>query len=70
MQTPNKQGDDGWKSVLYEGQPLEMYRKRLAATKQLTAAPRPVTRRPAAASSEEGGDEVIYSHPSKGDTVS
>ncbi|KAA6422816.1 MAG: MPN domain-containing protein, partial [Trebouxia sp. A1-2] len=28
MQTPNKQGDDGWKSTLYEGQPLEIYRRK------------------------------------------
>lgn len=28
MQTPNKQGDDGWKSTLYEGQPLETYRRK------------------------------------------
>lgn len=27
QQTPNKQGDDGWKSVMYEGQPLETFRK-------------------------------------------
>jgi hypothetical protein len=25
--TPSKQGDDGWKSVFYEGRPLEHYRK-------------------------------------------
>lgn len=25
--TPSKQGDDGWKSVIYEGKPLEHYRK-------------------------------------------
>ena len=31
QQTPNKQGDDGWKSVLYEGQPLESFRKLLSA---------------------------------------
>lgn len=56
MQTPNKQGDDGWKSVLYEGQPLEVYRKR-HASKQPPVTPRAVSRRPAA-SSEEGADEV------------
>ena len=28
MQTPNKQGDDGWKSTLYDGQPLENYRRK------------------------------------------
>ena len=28
MQTPNKQGDDGWKSTLYEGQPLDIYRRK------------------------------------------
>lgn len=28
MQTPNKQGDDGWKSTLYDGQPLESYRRK------------------------------------------
>lgn len=28
MQTPNKQGDDGWKSTLYDGQPLETYRRK------------------------------------------
>lgn len=27
QQTPGKQGDDGWKSVLYDGQPLEHFRK-------------------------------------------
>ena len=26
QQTPNKAGDDGWRSVLYEGQPLDIYR--------------------------------------------
>lgn len=26
LQTPNKQGDDGWKSVLYENQPLDLFR--------------------------------------------
>lgn len=25
--TPSKQGDDGWKSVVYEGKPLEYYRR-------------------------------------------
>lgn len=24
--TPDKQGDDGWKSVLYQGKPLDVYR--------------------------------------------
>lgn len=33
LQTPGKQGDDGWKSVLYEGQPLEHFRRRLAASR-------------------------------------
>jgi len=33
LQTPGKQGDDGWKSVLYEGQPLERFRRRLAAAR-------------------------------------
>ena len=28
MQTPKKQGDDGWKSTLYEGRPLENYRRK------------------------------------------
>lgn len=28
MQTPGKQGDDGWKSTLYEGQPLDIYRRK------------------------------------------
>lgn len=28
MQTPNKQGDDGWKSTLYEGQPLDTFRQK------------------------------------------
>lgn len=28
MQTPNKQGDDGWKSTLYDGQSLESYRRK------------------------------------------
>ena len=28
MQTPHKQGDDGWKSTLYDGQPLENYRRK------------------------------------------
>lgn len=27
QQTPNKQGDDGWKSVHYEGTQLDVYRK-------------------------------------------
>ncbi|BDA43940.1 probable MPN domain-containing protein [Coccomyxa sp. Obi] len=57
MQTPNKQGDDGWKSVLYEGQPLEVYRKR-HASKQPPVTPRAASRRPAA-SSEEGADEEM-----------
>lgn len=26
--TPGKQGDDGWKSVLYNGTPLDTYRAR------------------------------------------
>jgi hypothetical protein len=52
MQTPNKQGDDGWKSVLYEGQPLDMYRKRFVSAKPA----RPAPRRSAAGSDE--GDEV------------
>lgn len=29
QQTPNKQGDDGWKSVLYEGLALDTFRRRL-----------------------------------------
>ena len=39
MQTPNKQGDDGWKSVLYEGQPLELYRRRYSAPASRGPAP-------------------------------
>ena len=31
FQTPGKQGDDGWKSVTYEGQPLEQLRRQLTA---------------------------------------
>ena len=27
FQTPGKQGDDGWKSVTYEGIPLEQFRR-------------------------------------------
>lgn len=57
MQTPNKQGDDGWKSVLYEGQPLDMYRKRFASAKPLRPAARRSAAAAAAAASDEG-DEV------------
>ena len=32
--TPSKQGDDGWKSVLYDGKPLEHYRKILQEQKK------------------------------------
>lgn len=28
--TPDKQGDDGWKSVVYAGKPLDAYRYKLA----------------------------------------
>ena len=41
MQTPGKQGDDGWKSVLYEGQPLERFRRRLAAARAAAPPARP-----------------------------
>lgn len=51
MQTPNKQGDDGWKSVLYEGQPLEMYRRRYSG-KPRTPQPR------RGSASAQDGDEV------------
>ena len=51
MQTPNKQGDDGWKSVLYEGQPLEMYRRRYSGKPRT-----PQPRRNSA--SAQDGDEV------------
>ena len=50
-QTPNKQGDDGWKSVLYEGQPLEMYRRRYSG-KPRTPQPR------RSSASAQDGDEV------------
>ncbi|KAL6785109.1 hypothetical protein ACKKBG_A02475 [Auxenochlorella protothecoides x Auxenochlorella symbiontica] len=30
--TPDKQGDDGWKSVLYQGKPLDVYRRQLRDT--------------------------------------
>ncbi len=52
MQTPNKQGDDGWKSVLYEGQPLELYRRRYSAR------PRAAQPRRGSAASAPSGDEV------------
>ncbi|KAG7674157.1 hypothetical protein KSW81_005993 [Nannochloris sp. 'desiccata'] len=32
--TPSKQGDDGWKSVFYDGRPLEHYRKILQEQKK------------------------------------
>jgi len=32
--TPSKQGDDGWKSVLYDGRPLEHFRKILQEQKK------------------------------------
>ena len=51
MQTPNKQGDDGWKSVLYEGQPLEMYRRKYSGKPRT-----PQPRRNSA--SAQDGDEV------------
>lgn len=35
--TPSKQGDDGWKSVLYDGKPLEHYRKIVQDQKKATA---------------------------------
>ena len=28
QQTPNKQGDDGWKSVQYEGTQLDVFRRK------------------------------------------
>ena len=52
MQTPNKQGDDGWKSVLYDGQPLELYRRRYSAR------PRAAQPRRGSAASTPSGDEV------------
>ena len=52
MQTPGKQGDDGWKSVLYEGQPLELYRRRYSAR------PRAAQPRRGSAASAPSGDEV------------
>ena len=55
MQTPNKQGDDGWKSVLYEGQPLELYRRRYSAR------PRAAQPRRGSAASAPSGDEVTVS---------
>jgi len=51
MQTPGKQGDDGWKSVLYEGQPLELYRR------QYSGKPRMPQPRRSSASAHDG-DEV------------
>ena len=55
MQTPNKQGDDGWKSVLYEGQPLEVYRRRYSG--------KPRTQQPRRSSaSVQDGDEVCAAH--------
>lgn len=51
MQSPNKQGDDGWKSVLYEGQPLELYRRRYSSK------PRAQQPRRGSASAQDG-DEV------------
>ena len=49
MQSPNKQGDDGWKSVLYEGQPLELYRRRYSSKPRRGSA------------SAQDGDEVQWS---------
>lgn len=40
LQTPNKQGDDGWKSVLYEGTPLDVFRKKYEANRH-AGTPRP-----------------------------
>ena len=55
MQTPNKQGDDGWKSVLYEGQPLEVYRRRYSG--------KPRTQQPRRSSAcVQDGDEVCAAH--------
>lgn len=31
LQTPSKLGDDGWKSVLYEGTPLDAFRRKFEA---------------------------------------
>ena len=56
MQTPNKQGDDGWKSVLYEGQPLELYRRRYSSK------PRAQQPRRGSASAQDG-DEVPVDGP-------
>ena len=36
--TPSKQGDDGWKSVFYGGQCLDVYRKRLLEMQSVKAA--------------------------------
>ena len=51
MQMPNKQGDDGWKSVLYEGQPLELFRRKYSG-KPRTPQPR------RGSASAQDGDEV------------
>ena len=32
LQAPQKQGDDGWKSVLYEGTQLDVFRRKYLAT--------------------------------------
>lgn len=36
LQTPNKQGDDGWKSVLYEGTQLDVFRRKYQSTSKAT----------------------------------
>ena len=45
--TPDKQGDDGWKSVLYDGRALEHFRRALCArATEFLAAPLPCSRPP------------------------
>lgn len=39
LQTPNKQGDDGWKSVLYEGTQLDNFRRKYQAAAKPATAP-------------------------------
>lgn len=56
QQTPGKQGDDGWKSVAYEGQPLELYRRRYSGK------PRAAQPRRGSAASVQDADEASASH--------
>lgn len=59
LATPDKQGDDGWKSVVYHGRPLDELRQELRARLNTgaSATRTPRTRRAKRATPESGEDE-------------